>query len=83
MLKEMTDTCLKLEGMNVLIKNLGAVNAERFIALMSYEPFDYTKWRQDNLEEDNVGNLSHKAMNYSMALNSAMQERAAAPVLNF
>ena len=83
MLKEMTDTCLKLEGMNVLIKHLGAVDAERFIALMRHEPFDYTQWRQDNLEEDDVRSLSHKAMNYSMALNSAMQERSAAQVLKF
>ena len=30
------------EGMNVLLENLGAVDAERFIALMNKEPFDYT-----------------------------------------
>ena len=43
---------------------LGAVDAERFIALMSREPFDYTRWRQDNLEDEDVRSLSHKAMLY-------------------
>ena len=30
---------------------LGDVEAERFIALIQREPFDYTKWRQE-LDED-------------------------------
>lgn len=37
--------------MNILIKNLGKVDAERFISLLIKEPFDYTKW-QDGLMED-------------------------------
>ena len=52
------------EGMDILIKNLGYVDAERFVALMNREPFDYTKWRQSNLEEDSIRNVSHKAMQY-------------------
>ena len=68
MINEKTDTVLRLEGMNVLIDNLGAVDAERFISLMSREPFDYTRWRQDNLEDDDVRTLSRKAMQYSRDL---------------
>ena len=64
MINEKTDTVLRLEGMNVLIDNLGAVDAERFISLMSREPFDYTRWRQDNLEDEDVRTLSRKAMRY-------------------
>ena len=64
MIYEKADTVLRSEGMNILIDNLGAVDAERFIALMSREPFDYTKWRQDNLEDDDVRSLSRKAMRY-------------------
>jgi len=40
-----SDTVLKDEGMRILAEQLGLVEAERFIALMRREPFDYTKWR--------------------------------------
>jgi hypothetical protein len=42
------------KGMECLSKNLGLVEAERFIALIQAEPFDYTEWRKDNL----FGNIS-------------------------
>ena len=45
------DTLIRTEGMNTLIKNLGLVEAERFIMLIQKETFDYTKW-QENLFED-------------------------------
>jgi hypothetical protein len=45
------DTLIRHEGMNVLIKNMGLVDAERFIMLIQRETFDYTKW-QENLFED-------------------------------
>lgn len=61
-----TDTIVKQEGMNALIANLGYVDAERFIVLMSKEPFDYTKWRELHLDEDlNIRQLSKKAQEYS------------------
>ncbi len=64
MITERTDTALKRKGMDVLIQELGYVDAERFVALMNKEPFDYTKWRQDNLEDGSVRSISSKAMNY-------------------
>ncbi|MCL2504348.1 MAG: hypothetical protein FWE94_07150 [Coriobacteriia bacterium] len=42
-----SDTAIKNEGMRVLAKSLGPVDAERFIVLLRREPFDYTEWRQD------------------------------------
>jgi len=45
------DVLIRTEGMNTLIKNLGLVEAERFVMLMQKETFDYTKW-QENLFED-------------------------------
>ena len=61
-----TDTIVKQEGMEALISNLGYVDAERFIALLSKEPFDYTKWRETHLDEGlNVRQLSKKAQEYS------------------
>nr|WP_305135874.1 hypothetical protein [uncultured Schaedlerella sp.] len=61
-----TDTIIKQEGINALISKLGYVDAERFIVLISKEPFDYTKWREHSLDEGfNVRQLSKKAMSYS------------------
>lgn len=61
-----TDTIVKQEGMDALISNLGYVDAERFIVLMSRESFDYTKWREEHLDEGlNVRQLSKKAYEYS------------------
>ncbi len=41
-----TDTVLRCDGMNLLAEHLGIVEAERFVALIQREPFDYTEWRQ-------------------------------------
>ena len=48
----MTDTVLRAAAMDVLVRNLGILNAERFIALILKEPFDYTEWRKENLSDD-------------------------------
>lgn len=61
-----TDTIIKQEGITALISQLGYVDAERFIALINKEPFDYTKWREESLNEElSVRELSQKAMRYS------------------
>ena len=46
---EMTESVLLKTGMQVLIEKLGTVEAERFVSLLLREPFDYTKWRAENL----------------------------------
>lgn len=61
-----TDTVVRQEGINALISQLGYVDAERFIVLITKEPFDYTKWREQSLDEGlSVRQLSRKAMMYS------------------
>ena len=47
----LTNTVLKNEGLRILAEQLGLVEAERFIALMRREPFDYTEWRQGLFKE--------------------------------
>ena len=59
-----TDTVIKAEGMNVLIENLGPVDAERFIALINRETFDYTQWRKTHLPDD-VRTISRNAAVYA------------------
>jgi len=56
-----TDTLLREEGMRVLSDKLGLVEAERFIALIIREPFDYTKWQQDLYSDMPLEELCQKA----------------------
>ncbi len=57
-----TDTEIKVKGIQVLAEYLGDVEAERFIALIQREPFDYTKWRQGLDEDRTIEAISKKAM---------------------
>ena len=68
-----TDTEIKVKGIHVLAKYLGDVEAERFIALIQREPFDYTKWRQGMDEELSIEEISRRAM----ALRSKSTEQGA------
>jgi hypothetical protein len=46
----MTNSVALLEkGIRCLNNELGILDAERFIALLSREQFDYTEWRKNNL----------------------------------
>ena len=57
-----TDTEIKLKGVQILAEYLGDVEAERFIALIQREPFDYTKWRQGLDEDLTIEGISQRAM---------------------
>ena len=57
-----TDTEIKIKGVQILAKYLGDVEAERFIALIQRGPFDYTKWRQGLDEDLSIEEISQKAM---------------------
>jgi hypothetical protein len=56
-----TDTVIRNNGMDVLLKNLGLVETERFIMLIQKEPFDYTKWQEDLFENLSIEDISDKA----------------------
>ncbi len=57
-----TDTEIKVKGVRILSRHLGDVEAERFIALIQREPFDYTKWHQEEDEALSIEELSQRAM---------------------
>jgi hypothetical protein len=61
-----TDTEIKVKGMQILAKHLGDVEAERFIALIQREPFDYTIWRKGLDEDLSIEDISKKAMTLKM-----------------
>ncbi len=58
----MTDTELRVKGVQVLIDALGEVDAEKFIALMAREPFDSSEWQRQLWPEKSVEELSQAAM---------------------
>ncbi|MBR3086230.1 MAG: hypothetical protein IKH04_07490 [Kiritimatiellae bacterium] len=46
-----SDVALGELCMDVLVKNVGLLETERFIAYLSRERADYTKWRQNQFED--------------------------------
>ncbi len=46
-----SDTELLIRGMDILKKNLGPIELEKFISLIKRESEDYTKWRKKLINE--------------------------------
>lgn len=59
-----TDQEIRLNGMRTLIQALVEVQAERFIALIQRDNFDYTQWQQDLFNEMSVEELSSQAQRH-------------------
>ncbi|MEE9344942.1 MAG: hypothetical protein V3U88_04985 [Methylococcales bacterium] len=57
-----SDTEIKVKGVQILAEYLGDVEMERFIALIQREPFDYTKWHQQLDDEMSIEEISRSAM---------------------
>lgn len=58
-----TDSEIKAQGLRILAQHLGDIEAERFVALIQREPFDYTAWRQQLHEEGgSIEEISGRAM---------------------
>lgn len=59
----MTDTEIRVKGVQILAQYLGDIEMERFIALIQREPFDYTLWRQEIDSDRSIEDISREAMN--------------------
>ena len=57
-----TDTEIKLAGFQALVAALGDVQAEKFIALIQREPFDYTQWHRTLWPDKSIEEISQAAM---------------------
>lgn len=53
-----TDTEIRFDGIRALMQAMGAVEAERFIALINRERFDYTEWRKNQWRDETVESLA-------------------------
>ncbi len=60
-----SDAKVRQEGMRALIRSLGSVEAERFVASISKDRFNYTEWRRTALPETDVVELSRRAVAFS------------------
>lgn len=61
----MTSTAeLMSKGMKCLTEQMGIVDAERFIAMVIREKFDYTKWQQDYFDSMEPEEISRRAARF-------------------
>lgn len=65
------DKEVKVEGIKVLIENLGYVDAERFMMLMNKEFLNYLKYQSMNLDRDiEMPDLRERLEEYERQLES-------------
>jgi hypothetical protein len=57
-----SDTEIKATGSRALVAALGDVQAEKFIALIQREPFDYTQWQRSLWPDKSIEEISQAAM---------------------
>jgi hypothetical protein len=63
-----TDTEIKTVGFRALVAALGDVQAEKFIAIIKRDPFDYTLWQRTLWPEKTVEEISQAAMRHRQAM---------------
>jgi len=63
-----TEAEIREAGMRALIQALGTVEAERFVAALTRDRFDYTQWRKTGLPDWDIESLSAQAAQYSRTL---------------
>jgi len=59
-----SDAEIKATGFRALVAALGDVQAEKFIALIQREPFDYTRWQRTLWPEKSIEEISQAAMQH-------------------
>lgn len=65
-----SDSVLRVESINLLIKHLGAVNAERFINSIKNDHFDYTRWQRDLWRDQSIEEIHNNAARFYHARHS-------------
>jgi hypothetical protein len=58
----LTDNEIELRGLKALVQDMGLVEAERFIALINRDGFDYTEWQRNLWEGMSLEEVSTLAM---------------------
>lgn len=71
-----SDSALSAHCMDVLVQKVGLLETERFIAHLSRESADYTKWRQDQFEDLTLDDLAHATRESGDYVKSARKAKA-------
>ena len=66
-----TEAEIRMKGMQALIGALGLVDAERFMAALSRDRFNYTEWRRPGLPDVGVNELAASANDLSSHIDGA------------
>ncbi|MDR1894412.1 MAG: hypothetical protein LBQ61_06955 [Spirochaetales bacterium] len=55
---------LRVEAMDVLIKALGEIDAERFISIIKSDNFDYTEWRRKLWKDKTIDEIYNMGVKF-------------------
>jgi len=61
-----SDTQIRHEGFQALFANMDIIDAEKFIALINRDRFDYTKWREKLFEGMSVEEIIEKGRKFAV-----------------
>ena len=56
------------DGLKILFDKMDIVEAERFIALIKQDKFDYTEWRKKLWEDESLEEICRKGNEFSIKL---------------
>jgi len=59
-----TDTVLKVEAIDLLLKTFGVLETERFITSIKNNNFDYTEWQKNLWNDKSVEELHEMAADF-------------------
>ena len=59
-----TETVIKIEAMDLLLKTFGVLETERFIASIKSNNFDYTEWQKSLWKDKSIDELHQMAVEF-------------------
>jgi hypothetical protein len=62
--KMRTETALKVEAIDLLIKTFGALETERFITSIKSNNFDYTEWHKKLWKDKSIDEIHRMAVEF-------------------
>ena len=67
----MTETVLKAEAINLLLKTFGVLETERFISSIKSNNFDYTEWHKTLWKDKSIEEIHKMATEFEKEKNYA------------
>ena len=71
------DQALGSRCMDILMRNVGLLETERFIAYLSRESADYTEWRQNQFDDLTIEELGRATRESGKQIRSVLEADAA------